>query len=142
MAEAIDITECRDCLCLASRRAALAITRAFERKLRPHGIRVTQFTLLTNLMLRGPIAIGALADGLGVDRTTLTRNLALIEGEGWLRLRPGKDARSRIVAITAAGTRKVEAAYPAWQAAQRDVSRTIGDAGVASLHRLAAEPVN
>lgn len=142
MNQRADIAECADCLCLAARRAALAITRTFERRLRESGIRVTQFTILTNLILRGPVTVGALAKTIGVERTTLTRNLALIEKAGWVRVRPGKDARLRIVAATPAGIRKVENAYPAWRDAQAAVSEAIGAAGVASLRRLAANPVN
>jgi DNA-binding MarR family transcriptional regulator len=93
-------------------------------------------------MLRGPMTVGTLAASIGVERTTLTRNLALIEREGWVRLRPGEDARSRVVAMTTAGIRKIEIAYPAWRQAQSAVSKAIGAAGVTALHRLAADPVN
>jgi hypothetical protein len=91
-----DLSECRDCLCLASRRAAREITRSFDRLLRPHGLRVTQFSILVMLM-RGPLTIGELAEKLGVERTTLSRNLALIESSSWVKIRQGDDARSRIV---------------------------------------------
>jgi DNA-binding MarR family transcriptional regulator len=138
---AIDLMQCRDCLCLASRRAALAITRSFEHRLRPHGIRATQFSMLTQLALRGRLSLGALAAALGVERTTLTRNLALIEKAGWIRSRPGDDARSRLIAITPAGTRKLEAAFPAWQAAQAKIVESIGPAGAVALRRLAAHPI-
>ena len=137
-----DISDCANCLCLASRRAALTITRTFERKLRPHGIRITQFTILTNLILRGAMTVGALAAALGVERTTLTRNLALIEGEGWVRIKPGKDARSRIVAATPSGVRKVESAHPAWRDAQDAVAGMIGSAGALSLRRLSSHIAN
>jgi DNA-binding MarR family transcriptional regulator len=102
-----------------SRRAARALTRAFERQLRPLGIRATQFSILTNPLLRGPVTIGELAEFLGVDRTTLTRNLALVEGEGWVEIRPGNDARSRVVAATRKGRAAVTAALPAWRKALR-----------------------
>jgi DNA-binding MarR family transcriptional regulator len=96
------LIECGDCLCLASRRAARALTRAFDRQLRPLGIRATQFSILTMLLLRGRLTIGELAEFLGLDRTTLTRNLALVD-EGWVDIRPGNDARSRVVAAIQKG---------------------------------------
>src|SRR5262245_40182866 len=97
---AIDLSECPDCLCWASRRAARKITRAFERHLRPHGVRITQFTILVMLMLAGPLTIGELADKLSIERTTLSRNLALMESAAWINIRPGDDARSRVVSVT------------------------------------------
>src|SRR4026208_379603 len=99
MSEQSELRACADCLCLASRRAARTITRAFDRQLRPYGIRATQFTILTTLELRGPTPIGELAEALGMERTTLTRNLALLEAERWVEIRADQDdARARIVA--------------------------------------------
>lgn len=139
MSDPIDLSESRDCLCLASRRAALAITRAFERELRPHGIRATQYSMLSNLIVRGPMTVGALAEVLGVERTTLTRNLALTEAAGWASVRPGRDARERVVSVTPAGRKKIEAAFPAWQAAQKATTARIGEEAATSLRRLASE---
>src|ERR1700720_911057 len=115
----IGVTACRDCLCLASRRASRAITRAFDRRLRPHGIRATQFSILVMLIERGPSTIGELADALGLERTTLSRNLDLIVAQGWVKIKVGADdPRSREVAITGAGRRAVVAALPSWRQAQ------------------------
>src|SRR5690242_19892218 len=104
MIEHTELRACADCLCLASRRASRAITRFYDRSLRPHGIRVTQFTILAMLELRGPTPIGALAEALGMERTTLTRNLALLESRRWVDVRGSReDARSRVASIAAKG---------------------------------------
>jgi len=141
MSNAEGLMDCADCLCLASRRAARALSRSFERQLKPHGVRIGQFSALTALMLRGPMTVGALADFLGVERTTLTRNLALIEAKRWVSVHAGEDARSRVVEVTAAGRARVDAALPAWRAAQEAATRAIGAAGAASLHRLAERSI-
>ena len=132
-----DLAECTQCLCLASRRASRTITRAFDKQLRAHGLRATQFTLLVNLALRGVNTISALADALGLERTTLTRNLRLIEDKGWVKIRPGEDARARDVEITSKGRALVNAALPAWRHAQKSIRSAIGDAGASALLRLA-----
>ena len=131
------LMECSECLCLASRKAARALTRAFDRELRPHGIRTTQFSILTNLLLRGPLTISALADFLGVERTTLTRNLGLIESEGWVEIRAGDDARERVVTATKKGRAVVTGALAAWRKAQHAAAAAIGKGGVDALHALA-----
>jgi len=136
MTASLDLSECRECLCLASRRAARGITRAFDRLLRPHGLRITQFTILVMLMLRGPLAIGDLAEKLGIERTTLSRNLARIEALSWVRIRPGRDARSRTVSVTAKGRAVVAASVDAWRKAQKSVSAAIGTAGIDALRVL------
>lgn len=136
------LVACQHCLCLASRRAARAITRAFDRRLRPLGIRATQFSILVALVLGGPVAIGTLAGWLGIERTTLTRNLDLLESKGWIEVEaaPG-DARSRIVAITESGRAMARTVLPVWQDTQESVIAAIGDAGYQSLHTLAGTPL-
>ncbi len=136
MTAKLDLSECRDCLCLASRRAARSITRSFDHLLRPHGLRVTQFTMLVMLVLRGPLRIGDLAESLGIERTTLSRNLARIETLGWVRIRPGDDGRSRTVSVTAKGRAVLAASVGAWRQAQRSVAAAIGPTGVDALRTL------
>ena len=129
-----DLAECADCLCLASRRAR-RITRTFDRELRPYGLRATQFTVLVMLSLRGDMTIGQLAEALGAERTTLTRNLALIEDAAWVKIRP---ARSRVVAVTDKGRAVVAKAFPAWPKSQDITAAAIGSDGASALRRLAS----
>ena len=137
-----DLTECADCLCLASRRAARRITRTFDRELRPYGLRVTQFTVLVMLSLRGAMTIGELAEALGAERTTVTRNLALIQGASWVKIQPGEqDARSRVVTVTAKGRAVVARAFRAWRKAQDITAAAIGSSGGSALRALAGAPL-
>lgn len=133
--------ETTHCLCLAARRASRAITREFDQALRLHGLRATQFTLLAALHLGGPRSIGGLAELLSADRTTLTRNLAVAEQHGWVTTRADRgDARARIAAITAKGSRALEAALPAWRKTQQRLTEAIGVQAAASLRKLAGGP--
>jgi DNA-binding MarR family transcriptional regulator len=137
-----DITACRACLCLASRRASRTITRAFDRRLRPHGIRATQFSILVNLIERGPMPMGELADVLGIERTTLSRNLDVVATHGWVKIGVGtEDARSRIVEVSRAGRKAVVAALPSWREAQDAAVAALGTAGTGALHALAGTPI-
>ena len=116
-----------DCLCLASRRAARTITRAFDRRLKAHGLRATQFTLLAILALAGERSVGELATLIGVDRTTLTRNMALAEARGLLAgRRADGDARTRLMSITPQGREVLDAAFASWREAQSGLTDTIG----------------
>jgi DNA-binding MarR family transcriptional regulator len=142
MDAANDISACANCLCLASRQAARAITSAYDRRLRPHGIRITQFTILAMLMLRGRTALGELAKGLGLERTTLTRNLSLLDAKGWVAIRLGDtDSRARIITVTETGRSLVHKAYPDWRKVQEQVSGALGEAGVDALHKLAGTAI-
>jgi DNA-binding MarR family transcriptional regulator len=133
-----ELMACIECLCLASRRAARAVTAAYDKRLRPHGLRITQFSILVVLMLMGPTPMGEVAKFLGLERTTLTRNLDLLESKGWIESRPGEtDARARVVSTTAKGAEIVKAAFPQWRQAQDDVAAAFGPVGVEALKSLA-----
>jgi DNA-binding MarR family transcriptional regulator len=129
---------CADCFCLASRQAARKITRFYDAAMQRSGIRVTQFTILSQLMLRGEMPIGRLAGHLGMERTTLTRNLTLLEQRKWISVKAGDDPRARLIAITVQGRAMVRRAFPDWSKAQAHVGKIIGADGQAALKVLAS----
>src|SRR3984893_15042424 len=113
-----DLMVCAPCHFLAARRRARAITWLFDEKLRPHGLRATQFSVLVGLTLGGARPIGALAEALGLEHTTLTRGAALLERNGWIATDQSTDGRERPLRLTPAGRGKLEEAFPAWREAQ------------------------
>ena len=133
-----DYMACAGCFCLASRQAARRITRLYDSRMLPSGIRATQFTILSQLMLRGEMPIGKLASILGMERTTLTRNLTLLEQQKWISIKAGDDPRSRMIAITAQGRGMVRRGFPYWSKAQAEVGKMLGADGQAALKVLAA----
>ena len=136
--DAADYMACASCFCLASRQAARRITRLYDSRMQPSGIRVTQFTILSQLMLRGEMPIGKLAGILGMERTTLTRNLVPLEQQKWIAITPGDDPRARMIGITAQGRGVVRRGFPYWSKAQAHVANLLGADGEAALKTLAA----
>ena len=126
------------CFCLASRQAARKLTRLYDSHMQQSGIRATQFTILSQLMLRGEMPVGRLAGFLGMERTTLTRNLALLEREKWISTGTGEDPRARIIAITAQGRAVVRRGFPYWARAQAEAGKMLGGEGQAALKVLAS----
>lgn len=117
------------------------ITREFDRALRAHDLRATQFTLLAALDIAGPLAIGALAETLAADRTTITRNLALVEKRNLVKIRADEgDARSRIAAITPDGSALLRKAMPTWRKVQAELTDALGEPAADGLRRLAGGP--
>jgi DNA-binding MarR family transcriptional regulator len=114
------------CACRNVRRAARAVTGLYDRILAPAGLRATQVTLLVALEKAGPIPSTRLAGVLGMDRTTLTRNLEPLRRAGLLTLRPGEDRRVRLATITQKGRNSLTAAIPLWEQAQREITDGLG----------------
>ena len=137
-----DLSKCAECACFAIRRAARAITQHYDRMLRPSGLRATQFTLLTMLAISGPSPLSRVADRLGMERTTLTRNLRPLVARGLVTVGGDADRRVRSIAITGAGRRALVDALPLWRRAQHAVTKQLNAKVFASLdgvtERLAA----
>jgi DNA-binding MarR family transcriptional regulator len=116
----------RECTGANLRRASRAVGRIYDQAMAPCGLRGTQFSLLVALSLIGEAPVMRLADQLGLDRTTLTRNLAPMERQGLLESVPGPDRRVRLIRLTEAGRRTLSQALPLWQKAQDRVVAGLG----------------
>ncbi len=115
------------------RRASRALGQVYDAALRPIGLKGTQFSLLTALALLGPVPLSELARELGMDRTSLTRNLRPLLREGYVREDRGEDRRQRILDLTDAGRRIYREALPLWQAVQDCVEDRLGTERMARL---------
>jgi len=118
-----------ECTCMSVRQASRRVSRLYDEVLRPVGLQVSQLTVLvaTAMFGEGGAKMGPMADVLGMERTTLTRNLRPLEKEGWLRVaRDPADGRARIVLLTRAGERTIEKAFPLWEQSQKRVQALLG----------------
>ena len=115
------------CYCANARRAALALTSAYDEALAPHQLRVTQFSLLRAVERHGTPNFTALARATGLDRSTLGRNLRLLEVQGLVSLSPGADQRDRVVALSPAGRARVRVAARTWARVQESLAQALGD---------------
>ena len=134
-----------NCTCFNLRKAARAVTQAYDAALQPVGLKATQYSVLAAAAAIGPLTVGKLADRLVMDRTTLTRNLNPLERDGLVRIEEGEDRRARLVTVTPAGRRLLARAQPLWRSAQERMVDRLGrrqwsellsglDASVAAAH--------
>lgn len=133
------------CFALHARMTARLLSRAYEAAMRPSGLTVAQFGLLGTIGHGGPLSETALAERLGLERTTLVRNLKILAARGWVEPAPG-DGRGLRHRLTAAGVEALRAAIPLWQAAQRDLEARLSGADAEGIRnamralRKAARP--
>lgn len=121
------------CTCFKLRKLTRTMSRLYDQHMAAVGLKTTQYSVLTNVA-KEALPVAELAERLGTERTTLTRNLKpLIEAQ-WVTLEAGADSRQRIVTITDAGRAKVKQAYVAWRAAQSALEDLLGTAAVRTLH--------
>lgn len=109
------------CACATARQAARAMTQLYDAWLRDTGLEAPQFALLMALDKGGPQPQSSMSQRFAIDKTTLSRNLRLLEARGWIEPAQGNDRRERRFGITSAGRERIRAAYPAWNRAQADL---------------------
>jgi len=142
----LDSAKCREigrsCTCYNLRRAARAITRLYDDFLRPSGLRTTQVSLLMSAKLRGPVTLTKLATLTVTERTTLTRNLTILERKGLIRIDPGSDRRERQVTLTGQGEEALLVVIPLWEKAQAHIEKGLGEDRLGSLLKELSEVVS
>lgn len=129
----------KGCTNFKTRQLSRLLSRHYDTELAAVGLKTTQYSLLTHVLRLGPLAPGELARHMGLDASTLTRNLQPLLAAGWLVQEAGADARSRSISLTEAGRSKQGEAQRRWKAAQLQVNRVLGSDRVDALHRLLDE---
>ena len=128
------------CNCLALRQAARHVTQIYDRFLASSGLRATQYSILARLKRNGSMTINALAAELGMDRTTLGRNIRPLRRDGLIEVVRGRsDRRSKELRLTRDGRTRVRAAFKDWSQAQAQFESAFGAARAERLRTLAHE---
>jgi len=117
----------RTCAAYNLRRATRLVTQAFDQALKPAGLKITQLSLLVAFLLSPGSNLAQLAGWLGMDRTTLSRNLRILQKRGLVKIEPGDDRREQLVKLTPAGKEAVKRAHPLWEQAQNKVVGALGE---------------
>jgi DNA-binding MarR family transcriptional regulator len=130
------------CNCLALRQAARHVTQLYDRHLAPEGLRTSQFSILAKLARLGPLSINELAGMMVLDRTAAGRAIRPLERDKLVTIGAGKDARVRMVRLTAAGRQRLRVAVPRWRQAQKQFDAAFGAAEAAKLRSVLARVIS
>ncbi|MCO6058614.1 MarR family winged helix-turn-helix transcriptional regulator [Pseudomonas sp. MOB-449] len=124
------------CLCTKLRRATRNVTRLYDDALAGVGLNVAQYSLLKHVTRLDQPSITSLADAMGLDRSTLGRNLKVLEVKGLVQLDGGEDQRNRLVSLTPAGRACLDMALQAWERVQQEMGQRMGPEKRAALMAL------
>jgi DNA-binding MarR family transcriptional regulator len=128
----------RDCYAATLRKASRRVTALYDETLAPSSLRLTQFTILAELVDRGhdPPTLNQLADVLVLDRSGLGHSLRPLERDGLIRFeKSSRDRRSTLVALTDQGRERYTHAYTLWQKAQHRYASVVGEAHANQLRQ-------
>jgi len=132
----------QNCVGFNLRRVTRVVTQFFDAEMRRHGIRSTQGSLLFALHATGPSNMAELSEILGMERTTLLRNLRPLQRDGFVTIEGGGHGARVALSLTAKGRNQIEKFAPAWESAQRTAVQVLGEkrwsAILADLEKVAS----
>jgi len=124
--QTLDLTAVENCTCFNIRRVSRVITQFFDQEVRRHGLRPTQTPILRALQAKNGWSMAEMSEWLGMERTTLLRNLRPLQRDGLVRAKgAGRGGHVELV-ITEKGRRALAEMSPAWRSAQDKVVATLG----------------
>ena len=126
------------CACSQVRRLARKLSSLYDTLLSPEDLTITQYSLLANIERAGQLSHTVLAEKVGMERTTLTRNLRPLTRAKWVVVATGQDRRQHLLQLTAAGKQKLGRSLPLWEEAQRQFLSQIGSESLQELRALLA----
>jgi DNA-binding MarR family transcriptional regulator len=126
-----------ECIAVRVRLINRVISAVYDEALRPLGIRISQGNLLVAVARMGEARPADLCKLLRIEKSTLSRDVEVMKGNGWLESDPPAGGRNQVLRVTAAGRELLARSYPAWESAQAEASRLIGAPGVDALKEIA-----
>ena len=114
------------CFCTTLRRAARRVAESFDAALAPIGINTAQFSLLRSISRAAPVKLTELSRVTELDRSTIGRNVRVLERMGLLTVGRGKDQREATVSLTQAGAQVLDDGAPLWEGVQGQIEARLG----------------
>jgi DNA-binding MarR family transcriptional regulator len=109
-----------------SRLAARRVTQFLEKRMTGSGLTIAQFGLMAQIAAASDDTLGTLAERLGFDQSSLSRNLHALEREGLVEIAVvERDQRKRAAWLTENGARRLEAAMPVWRSAHAALAEVL-----------------
>jgi DNA-binding MarR family transcriptional regulator len=127
MSNELDMSAVENCVCFNLRRVTRVVTQFYDAEIRRHGIRPTQGSILAALQAKESWSMAELSEFLGMDRTTLLRNIRPLQRDGLAQTSGGGHGRLVELSITNKGRKLIEKLTPAWKSAQCAAVKTLGE---------------
>ena len=122
----IDLTEYLDCLCYEFRKTARFVINYCDSALQDVGLKSNQFLILAAVGYMKSTNFKTLAEFVGIDQSTLARNVVTVEKQNFVKVKPGKNKREKLISLSRKGRNKLHKAFPHWKKAQTGILDVLG----------------
>jgi len=121
------------CVGFNVRKASRLLGQIYDQAFKPVGLKGTQFSLLMAVAGNQDATIGELSQQLGIERSTLSRNVFILQKKGLVTIQEGEDRRQQRISITDSGVSVLRKALPLWQEVQERLAGELGEERIKSL---------
>ncbi|MBY0561857.1 MarR family transcriptional regulator [Hyphomicrobium sp.] len=124
------------CYCIALRKAERRVTSVYDEALKPAGVNIAQFSLLRTIEREAPVSLSKIGRLAELDRSTVGRNVKVLERMALVKTLHGEDQREAAVVLTARGRSVLVDGAKLWDEAQTKIERTLGTVAARHLRTL------
>ena len=121
------------CYCTNLRRSANIISDFYDASLKGAGLTIAQYYLLINLSRLGSANITHWAEHVGLDRSTMVRNIKLLQTRDLVKITEG---HGKVFILSSEGKRVLELTIPLWQRAQERIEDILGKDDIEAVFRI------
>ena len=132
----IAATVSNKCVANQVRQLNRSLSRIYDEQLRPHGMKISQFTILVAIANLGEVTPQTISSTLSLEKSTLSRSLERLVQKGWLVANYSHKNRIQTVTVTEAGKRQIVEASQSWSKAQKQVQQLIEQNQLATLFAI------
>jgi DNA-binding MarR family transcriptional regulator len=125
------------CYCSLMRAATRRLGAAYDAALAPLGINIAQYGLMSLIQQSEPVSLTDLGRMAELDRSTVGRNVRVLERIGLAKSGRGRvDQREAVVSLTKRGAQMLDEATPIWESCQSELASRLGSAGIDALREV------
>lgn len=117
----------RSCLSMNLRKTERVVTRHYDSYLGSAGITAVQLPMIAIIASAEEPSFRLLSEQLDLDRSTLSRNLALLREKGIVKIGPSSGPKPGLISLTAKGRNTLRKASERWHEAHRELQKALSE---------------
>ena len=114
------------CNCYILRTISTKITKIYDKALLESGLKITQYAIMKYISILKNSNLNKLSCSMGYNRSTLGRNIKILERKKLINLKKGNDKREIKIIITKNGVQVLKLANKCWDKINKKLTKKLG----------------
>tara|TARA_B100002052_G_scaffold294865_1_gene320358 strand:- start:1780 stop:2190 length:411 start_codon:yes stop_codon:yes gene_type:complete len=114
------------CNCYTIRKISSKISKIYDNALNTVDLKITQYAILKYIIILKKTSLKNLSTAMDYNRSTLGRNIRVLERKKLIRFNKGEDKREVEITITDDGQKIFKIARQSWENINNQISENLG----------------